>query len=358
VAYVALFTLKLGLIWDGVHELAKQTVFGPNGFAVVLFVCIPIVQLALFSPSLAEDRSLSEAFVAHFNIAMAHLLHCVDFISLFSTISFADPKGEEGRRPMPQPLRWTILVATLLAFVANNVGLMQLFFRRSQMLEALSPYTGGHNTSETSDGSPLRSAHGATGGGPDGAPLLSPGQDSPSSPGRAGGSLFGVTGNRSFNGIPDAPPSNDRSASQRSSGGYLTGAGGGPSYGPAGRSSMGDSADTNVLLHHQHRGSGGGAMSGDVGLMDAAQAVENANSERMALLWSAPWDLITGSGRARSEHERHLLYMVAMLSLCDVPFFLIRVSTWARGFTVLDVFVAKNAKAVLDVIMLLTRSQA
>ena len=47
--HMLLFALKLGLQWGNAYEATTQPVFGPNGVSVMLFLCIPLVQMPLQS---------------------------------------------------------------------------------------------------------------------------------------------------------------------------------------------------------------------------------------------------------------------------------------------------------------------
>ena len=58
----------------------------------------------------------------------------------------------------------------------------------------------------------------------------------------------------------------------------------------------------------------------------------------------------------RSHHRRMFQYFLLMLVTVDVPFFVSRVELWRKRYYPLDLFVAKNLKALVDVAMLLLRT--
>lgn len=279
VAYVILFGLKMGLIWGQAYTLLKEPVFGPSGFAAMLFICIPIIQMTLFSPSL-ENEGISQAFVSRFNIAMTHLLHSLDIISFFA-ICFKPLEGGgiAQLKPIPIPLRWTMLVLSLIAFGANNLGIPLLFFRsKFRRITLPQPHSG------------------------------------------AGDSIMAVANSsvshRDFHLMADPQLNSNESF-------YASGAGGG-----------GGGGDEQQGRDSSSRGSGSGSKKGEDGDANTAAAVLEYN-----------------------ENEQMMTFMLLMMMLCDFPFLAARFALWGTQVERMDVFAAKNIKAMLDVCMLLTRSR-
>ncbi|KAH9577678.1 hypothetical protein LSM04_006189 [Trypanosoma melophagium] len=56
------------------------------------------------------------------------------------------------------------------------------------------------------------------------------------------------------------------------------------------------------------------------------------------------------------SHKRRIIqYMLFLLVVCDIPLLAVRIQLWCRGYQMLNVFVTKNIKSILDVIMVVLR---
>ncbi|ORC92780.1 uncharacterized protein TM35_000021060 [Trypanosoma theileri] len=56
------------------------------------------------------------------------------------------------------------------------------------------------------------------------------------------------------------------------------------------------------------------------------------------------------------SHKRRILqYILFLLVVCDIPLLAVRIQLWWKGYQMLSVFVTKNIKSILDVIMVLLR---
>jgi hypothetical protein len=60
---------------------------------------------------------------------------------------------------------------------------------------------------------------------------------------------------------------------------------------------------------------------------------------------------------ARSNQKRMFQYLILMLFTVDGPFFVSRIELWRRRYYPLDIFVAKNVKDLLDIAILLVRTE-
>jgi hypothetical protein len=58
----------------------------------------------------------------------------------------------------------------------------------------------------------------------------------------------------------------------------------------------------------------------------------------------------------KSQQRRMFQYLLLMLIMCDVPFFVARLLLWSGRYYPLDIFIAKNIKAMVDVLALLMRT--
>ena len=298
VAYVLLFALKMGLVWGDAWKFAGEAVFGPSGFATMLFVCIPIIQMTLFSPTL-ENEGISQAFVSRFNIATTHLLHSLDIIAFF-TFCFRPLTDVGDVRAAPTPLRWLMMVLALVAFCANNLGVPLLFFRQAfRRLELPSSAATMMDAAQSSASyRDFRALGGASSGG--------------------GGGGGGRAGSVPMHADAEGGDGSSLPRADASDSAFGFGSGG--------------PADGARLLSQQrplHGGAGGEGEGVGGG----------------------------GGGGGQSENEQMLTFMLIMLMLCDFPFLVTRLSLWAGRMDRVDVFAAKNIKAMIDVMMLLTRTR-
>jgi hypothetical protein len=293
VGYVLLFAIKMGLVWGDAWRFAAEPVFGPSGFATILFICIPVIQLTLFSPSLTNE-GISQAFVSRFNIATAHLLHSLDIISFFS-FCFTPLTNTDISLAPPTPLRWLMLLLSLIAFGANNLGVPLLFFRQSfrSLKLALSSQLAG---------------------------------------GAAERVTYSTTSHRNFSAVDAAAATTAGASGATDAVGYgLIGAteDGGAAGGMFPEASAPDPSTLSVPRGDGSRERGGGGDSSGGG----------------------------GGGGAPDEKEQMLAFMLLMLMLCDFPFLVTRLALWSGRFQRIDVFAAKNIKAIVDVVMILTRTR-
>lgn len=61
--------------------------------------------------------------------------------------------------------------------------------------------------------------------------------------------------------------------------------------------------------------------------------------------------------REVASHQRRMFqYFLFMLVVCDVPMLIARLELWRKSYWKLDIFVAKNLKNIIDVLMLMMRS--
>lgn len=140
VAYTAMFALKAILLYQHAPATASQSVFGSNGAYVMLFLCIPMIHIPLYitaTDAMTEaNGGFVEQFATNFNLYLTHLLHALDAISLFS-VGFIPTAGEGGSvgedltTPLPPPFRALIIALIVVAFVANNVCMLLIFFESS-----------------------------------------------------------------------------------------------------------------------------------------------------------------------------------------------------------------------------------
>ena len=156
--YTCLYALKMGLQWGRAYVTKDQPFFGPNGMVANLFMCIPIIQLPLYTSTLARRGELAstgepgaaaalaavgstfiDVFVSNFNLFLSHLLHSLDIISMF-LFAFVPPVATAENKRTPTPFRWLIGVFMLLAFIANNCSLLHLFYQRIGDIDAEIPF--------------------------------------------------------------------------------------------------------------------------------------------------------------------------------------------------------------------------
>jgi hypothetical protein len=287
VAYVILFAVKMGLVWGDAWKFAGEPVFGSSGFASLLFVCIPIIQLTLFSPTM-ENEGISQAFVSRFNIATTHLLHSLDIIS-FYTFCFRPIEAHNNFQATPAPLRWMMLFFVIVAFCANNLGIPLLFFRQSfKSMNNIIP-------------AKMRTSS-----------ILTATQQSVS--------------HRDFHAIESIQQHQQQQQQQLSNKGGLL------------------SSSSNFSMQNENSFIGGDRINNN----SNSNSNNNNNDDGGGG---------GGSGTYYNEHEQMLTFMLVMLVLCDFPFLTTRLTLWSRDLERMDVFAAKNIKAMLDVIMLLTKAR-
>ena len=133
--YTMLYAFKLALLFSGAYKTKGEKVFGPNGISTMLFLTLPIVQFPLYTSALNADdnASIVDIFVDNSNLFFSHLLHSLDAIAMYQ-FAFVNPDTGSGTElsfvSCPAPVRWLVLILTLLAFVANHLSVSYLFYVR------------------------------------------------------------------------------------------------------------------------------------------------------------------------------------------------------------------------------------
>ena len=133
--YTVAYAVKMALQWHTAYELKDEAFFGPNGMVAMLFLCIPIMQLPLYTSVLSDGSNMVEVFISHFNLFLSHLLHSLDIISMF-LFAFTPPVATDETEECPTPLRWLILIQVVVGFIANNCSMLHLFYKRTDGSEA------------------------------------------------------------------------------------------------------------------------------------------------------------------------------------------------------------------------------
>lgn len=152
-AYTVLYAIKMAIQWDSAYLTANESVFGPNGVCVMLFLCIPLVQFPLYmmgtstSPVVVVQRSdnaiegqsggpnIVESFTMNFNLFLSHLLHSLDLISIYN-FAFVLPESTVNYAAAPRPFKILIILLIFVAFLGNNLSVLHLFYRRDNVEDA------------------------------------------------------------------------------------------------------------------------------------------------------------------------------------------------------------------------------
>lgn len=167
VVYTVLYAIKMAMQYPDAYETANQTFFGQNGINVMLFLCIPMVQFPLYlmgtsqqgrngggpqevtndttrllGNSSRDDHQqqshLVESFTSNFNLFLSHLLHSLDIISMYS-FAFVPPIDTEEQVNAPSQFKVLIIIVITVAFLANNLGVVHLFYQREDVERAEIP---------------------------------------------------------------------------------------------------------------------------------------------------------------------------------------------------------------------------
>jgi hypothetical protein len=137
--YTTVYVVKLALMWDVVPLMQasdSRWAYGPNGMRVMLFLCIPIIQLPVYISLVERGHNVMQAFTRQMNAVLGHLLHSLDTFAIFE-LAFTGASGA------PSTVLGLCCVLMTLAFLANNICFVSLF-HRSQKFEELSRTVVAH----------------------------------------------------------------------------------------------------------------------------------------------------------------------------------------------------------------------
>lgn len=101
-----------------------------------------------------------------------------------------------------------------------------------------------------------------------------------------------------------------------------------------------------------------GFVSNNVSVLHLFYQRRGIADAEIVLLPQAIRDMSRGTGAEdiKQSHARRIFqYMIFMLVVCDVPFVIARMELWRKQYAPLSIFVAKNLKDIVDVVMLMKR---
>jgi len=127
--YTTMYAVKLAVMWDIVPLMSPtdpRWAYGPNGMRVMLFLCIPIVQLPMYISLVEKGSNVMQAFTKQMNAVLGHLLHSLD---IFTVYEIAFTKGISS----PTSVLSLCCVFMTLAFLANNICFASLFHQQQKI---------------------------------------------------------------------------------------------------------------------------------------------------------------------------------------------------------------------------------